>query len=135
MPQPSPVNLDHGYRRKAVIKVNCDGTTEIGGGKTRKLNFEFRVDDEVIPTLLADALKVRFRSKFRNQVKSMNDGDDVLITVRMNGSKVELSIVDERAARRAEIEEYNRPIVAKMTSGQCSAEELLELAKTLKSIE
>ena len=48
-----------------MIKVNCEGTTEISGGKTRKLDFTFQVDDKAVPSLLADALKVRFRSKFR----------------------------------------------------------------------
>jgi hypothetical protein len=110
-----------------MIKVNCEGTTEISGGKTRKLNFEFQVDDKAIETLLADSLKVRFRSKFRKACEAMHDGDDVLIIVRMNGDKVELSIVDEKAARRAEIME-------KLTSGQHNEQEMLEMIQELKSI-
>ena len=110
-----------------MIKVNCEGTTEISGGKTRKLNFTFQVDDKAVPSLLADALKVRFRSKFRKACEAMKDGDEVLITVGMNGDKVELAMVDEKAARRAEIME-------KLTSGQHNEQEMLELIQELKAI-
>jgi len=110
-----------------MIKVNCEGTTEISGGKTRKLNFTFQVDDKAIPSLLADALKVRFRSKFRKQVESMRDGDEVLVTVNMSGDKVELAMVDEKAARRAELMEA-------LVSGLHSEQEMLELIQELKSI-
>lgn len=130
MPQseiPSLINLGHGYKEQAMIKVNCEGTTEISGGKTRKLNFEFQVDDKAIETLLADSLKVRFRSKFRKSCEAMHDGDDVLIVVKMNGDKVELAIVDEKAARRAEIME-------KLTSGQHNEQEMLEMIVELKAI-
>lgn len=110
-----------------MIKVNCEGTTEISGSRTRKLNFTFQVDDKAVPSLLADALKVRFRSKYRKQVEAMHDGDEVLVTVGMNGDKVELAMVDERAARRAEIME-------KLTSGQYGEQEMLEMIQELKSI-
>ena len=110
-----------------MIKVNCEGTTEISQGRTRKLNFEFQVDDKAVPTLLADALKVRFRSKFRKSCEAMHDGDDILIVVRMNGDKVDLAIVDEKAARRAEIME-------KLTSGNHNEQEMLELIVELKAI-
>jgi hypothetical protein len=85
------------------------------------------VDDKAVPTLLADALKVRFRSKFRKACEIMKDGDEVLITVGMNGDKVELAIVDEKAARRAEIME-------KLTSGNYGEQEMLALIVELKSI-
>ncbi len=110
-----------------MIKVNCEGTTEVSGGKTRKLNFTFQVDDKAVPSLLADALKVRFRSKFRKQVEAMKDGDNVLITVGLTGDRVELLMVDEKAARRAEIME-------KLVSGQHNEQEMLELITELKSI-
>jgi hypothetical protein len=110
-----------------MIKVNCEGTTEISGGKTRKLNFTFQVDDQAVPSLLADALKVRFRSKFRKACETMKDGDEVLITVKMPGDKVELAIVDEKAARRAEIME-------KLTSGQHNEQEMMALLVEFKAI-
>jgi hypothetical protein len=110
-----------------MIKVNCEGTTEISGGKTRKLNFTFQVDDKAVPSLLADALKVRFRSKFRKACESMKDGDEVLITVGMNGDKVELAMVDECAARRAEIME-------KLVSGNLDEGAMFALITELKSI-
>jgi sRNA-binding carbon storage regulator CsrA len=110
-----------------MIKVNCEGTTEISGGRTRKLNFTFQVDDKAVPSLLADALKVRFRSKFRKACETMKDGDEILITVGMNGDKVELAIVDERAARRAEI-------MQALTSGNHNEEEMLALIVELKAI-
>jgi hypothetical protein len=110
-----------------MIKVNCEGTTEISGGKTRKLNFTFQVDDKAVPSLLADSLKVRFRSKFRKACENMRDGEDVLLTVKMNGDKVDLAIVDEKAARKAEIME-------KLVGGQHNEQEMMELIQELKSI-
>lgn len=110
-----------------MIKVNCEGTTEISGGRTRKLNFTFQVDDKAVPSLLADALKVRFRSKFRKSCETMRDGDEVLVVVNMSGDKVELAIVDERAARRAEI-------MQALVSGSHNEEEMLALIVELKSI-
>ena len=110
-----------------MIKVNCEGTTEISGGRTRKLNFTFQVDDKAAEVLIAEAGKVRFRSKFRKACETMHDGDEVLITIRMNGDKVELNMVDEKAARRAEIME-------KLTSGQHDEQEMLALIQELKSI-
>lgn len=110
-----------------MIKVNCEGTTEISGGRTRKLNFTFQVDDKAAEVLIADAAKVRFRSKYRKQVEALKDGDEVLVTIRMSGDKVELAMVDEKAARRAEIME-------KLTSGQYGEQEMLEMIQELKAI-
>lgn len=110
-----------------MIKVNCEGTTEFSGGRTRKLNFEFQVDDKAVPTLLADALKVRFRSKFRKQVEPMKDGDNVLVVVGMDGDKINLNIVDEKAARRAEI-------MQALVGGQHNEQEMLEMIQELKAI-
>ena len=110
-----------------MTSVKCEGVTEISGGRTRKLNFTFKVDEKAVETLMADSLKVRFRSKYRKAVENMTDGDNVIVTVTMNGDKVELAMVDERAARRAEIME-------KLTSGQHDEQEMLALIVELKSI-
>jgi len=112
---------------KAMIKVNCEGTTEISGGRARKLNFVFQVNEEAVPHLLAEALKVRFRSKFRKQVEALRDDDDVLVTVNLVGDKVSLDMVDEKAARRAEI-------VQALVSGQYGEEEMLKMIQELKAI-
>lgn len=106
-----------------MITVKCDGLTEYASGKNRKLNFVFNVDDSAAPVLLGDALKVRFRAKYRKHTADMADGDTIIVNVSMDGDTVSLKMIDEKEQRKAELME---------TILNGSPEEMIEAAAELK---
>jgi mRNA degradation ribonuclease J1/J2 len=117
-----------------MIKINTTGTSEMSDGRVLGLNHVFHVADDAVELLVAGACKVGWRPSGK-KMTGLKAGDTVICNVTNINGKLRYETVDERAAKRAEVESHNRPIVARMTSGQCSQEELIELAKTLKAIE
>ena len=86
-----------------MIRIECQGTTEISTGKSIKSNFVFLVDDNAVELLLANECKVRTRASHRKHIATTRDGDTVIVNFVMNGDKVSSTITDEKAARRNEL--------------------------------
>lgn len=110
-----------------MITVYTEGTTEISGGKLRKLNFVFKVTEAAADILVADAGKVRFRSKYRKQAETMADGQTVTVLFDVNGDKLSMNMIDERELERAEL-------MAQLKDRSKSPEELLEIAERLRDL-
>jgi hypothetical protein len=109
-----------------MITINTDGLTEISGGRNRKLNFVFKVTDDAVKILVADAAKVRYRSKYRKATETMVDGQYVTVMFDTEGDKLRMTMVDERELRRKELMD--------VITSDVSPEEILAAATELKSL-
>jgi ASC-1-like (ASCH) protein len=109
-----------------MITIKTTGTTEMGDGRSLGLHHVFYVADDAVELMLAGAAKVGCRPSLKKQA-GVKAGDTVIYNVTNASGKLRYTMVDERAAKRAEIME-------KLTSGQHNEEEMLALIVELKSI-
>ena len=109
-----------------MITIKTTGTTEMADGRSLGLNHVFYVADDAVELMLAGAAKVGCRPSLKKQA-GVKAGDTVIYNVTNANGKLRYAMVDERAARRAELMEA-------LVSGLHSEQEMLGLIAELKAI-
>ena len=112
-----------------MITIKTTGTTEMADGRSLGLNHVFYVADDAVELMLAGAAKVGCRPSLKKQA-GVKAGDTVIYNVVNANGKLRYAMVDERAARRAEVQQHNAAIALEIAKGvgRISNDELLALA-------
>ena len=115
-----------------MIKVNATGTTEMNDGRVLGLNHVFNIAENTVETLLAAQCKVGCRPQLK-KMTTVKSGDTIVCNVTLANGKVQYEIVDEKAARKAEVASHNAAIAAEIARsiGKVSEAELLALASQM----